>query len=264
MAVNRNKVLVVEINGTELDAQTELDLSVSESLVRLGGVVHSSFEHTVSASTLQLTDQSNAAHYFNGTTPGQIVKLPDATTLSQGRSFEFWNYSNQILLIQDFSGNEIAELRANGRTFVMLRAIENANGPWASTYTLDNGNVFGNLLFYSEQNAETSNNSNVTYANKITLVTPSLPVGDYLTQFQFNWRADNNSRTLQFRIQRNGIDVDVGEPFTGSVAGKQLISGFRRNPNLSGVQTLTLDFRRGANNTTVYMYNARLFIWRIS
>jgi hypothetical protein len=68
---------------------------------------------------------------------------------------------------------------------------------------------------------------------------------------------------MQFRVQREGIDIDMGEPFTSSVDDRQLISGFRRTLGISGIQTYTLDFRRGSSNTTVYMYNARLFVWRV-
>jgi hypothetical protein len=206
---------------------------------------------------------SFTTYIFSGTATGHKLVFPDATTCTIGHNFEIWNLSTQNIDILDNGTNVLTTLKPNARTQIILRDNTTSDGVWVSTYTLDNGNVFGTELYYQEQNAETSNNSDIIWANKITLITPPLPVGDYLSQFQFNWRADNNSRTMQFRIQRAGIDVDLGEPFTGSVDDRQLISGFRRTLGLSGIQTYTLDFRRGANNTTVYMYNARLFIWRV-
>lgn len=218
----------------------------------------------VAASTLQLDSGSQNTWFFTGTTAGQIVRMPVATTVIDGQSYDFWNFSTQTIAIQDSTGTLLATLRANGRTIVIARDITTAAGVWALTYTLDNGNVFGTVLYYEDEDAETSNNSATTWANKVTLVTPSLPVGDYLVQYQFNWRAGNADRILEFRIQRAAADIDGGAPFTGSTSDRQLVSGFKRVQTISGVQTFTLDFRRGASSTTVYMYNARLFVWRIA
>lgn len=217
----------------------------------------------VAASTLQLDSGSQNTWFFTGTTAGQIVRMPDATTVIDGQSYDFWNFSSQTIEIQDSTGTLLATLRANGRTIVIARDVTTAAGVWALTYTLDSGNVFGNVLYYQAADAETSNNS-TTYANKVTLVTPTLPIGDYLVQYQFNWRAANADRILEFRVQRGGTDIDTGAPFTGSTSDRQLISGFQRQQSISGIQTFTLDFRRGASATTVYMFNARLFVWRIA
>ncbi len=216
------------------------------------------------AGTLALDNGSPYAWFFTGTTAGQIVTMPNATTLvGAGHTYDLWNFSTQNIEIRDSTNVLLATLKPNGRTLVILRDGTTATGVWALTYTLDNGNVFGTQLYYQEDNGETSNNSATTWVNKITLTTPTLPFGDYLTQFQFNWRSANADRQLEFRVQRGGADLDTGLPFTGSTADRQLISGFRRVTSISGVQTYTLDFRRGASSTTVYMYNARLFVWRV-
>lgn len=218
-----------------------------------------------SNSTLQLTRFDTHTQVFTGSTSGQIVKLPDATTFTKtGHLYEVWNFSSVDVSLRDFGNNILATIKPNGHTLIVLRDISTSSGLWGLTYTVDNGNVFGAQIYYQEQNAETSNNSTTTWANKITLTTPSLPLGDYLVQYQFNWRSAKANRQLEFRIQIGGADVDTGEPFTGSASDRQLISGFRRVQSISGIQTFTLDFRVGGSRTTVYLYNARMFVWRIS
>lgn len=217
---------------------------------------------TVAADTLSLTAGSAFTYFFSGSTAGQIVAMPEATTLIQGQVYDLWNFSTQNVEIRDFSGTFLASLKPNGRTLVILTDATTSAGVWALTYTLDNGNVFGTQLYYQEAEAETSNNS-TTYVNKITLVTPSLPLGDYLSQFQFNWRTSSANRVCDYRVQRNAGTVDEGSAFIPNIQERMLVSGFRRVTSISGVQTYTLDFRRGASATTVFMYNARLFVWRV-
>lgn len=212
----------------------------------------------------QLTRFDPHTTFFLGSTAGTVFRLADATTFSKmGHQYDVWNFSSVDVAIQDYGGNLLATLKPNGHTLIVLRSIATQNGIWGLTYTIDNGNVFGTQLFYEDDDPETSNNSATTWVNKITLVTPALPSGDYLVQFQFNWRSANADRQLEFRVQRGGADLDTGLPFTGSKADRQLISGFKRVQTISGVQTFTLDFRRGSRSTTVYMYNARLFVWRV-
>jgi len=216
----------------------------------------------VSSGTISLTSASKYVQFFTGTVAGQNVNLPNATTLQVGHVYDIWNFSTQSISIRNNSGTELAPLKTNARTLIILTNNSSANGVWSLTYTLDNGNVFGTQLYYQEEEAETSNNS-LTYVNKVTLVTPSLPLGDYLTQFQFTWRSSTANRVNDYRIQRNSVNIDAGGAFIPNVAERMLVSGFRRISNISGVQTYTLDFRRGATATTVFMYGARLFVWRV-
>lgn len=264
MATKRYKVLIAEIDGTDLEDVTEHGLDTSDALISMAGMVTTPEITATTASTKTLTTTSNSTQIFTGTTAAQVLKLPAANTLSLGHTYDVWNFSTQTIDIQDNAGTVLATLRAGSRTFILLRVNSTAAGTWALTYTLDTGNVFGNILYYQDADAETSTNSTTTFLNKISLTTPSLPIGDYLVQYQFNWRAANADRQIEFRVQRASADLDTGEPFSGSTADRPLISGFKRVQSISGVQTFTLDFRVGGSGTTVYMYNARLFVWRVA
>lgn len=210
-----------------------------------------------------LTVTSNTVQIFTGTTAGQILRTPDATTLLNGHVFEVWNLSTQNVTIQNFSGTSPVVLKPNGVTKVILTDNSTANGTWFLSYALDNGNVFGTQLYFTSAEAETSTNSQTVWSNKLSLVTPSLPSGNYLCQFQFIWRSGNANRILDVRVRRGGVDIQAWKPFTANVADRQLLSGFREQNGISGVQTFTLDFKVGGSSTTVYMQQARMFVWRI-
>jgi hypothetical protein len=216
------------------------------------------------AGTKVLVQSSNTDQVFTGTTAGQIVQLPNATTLTIGHRFEIWNLSTQQLAVRDAGSNLLATLNSNARTICVLVNNSTSNGVWSLSYTLDNGNIFGTQAYYSEALAETSTTSTTTFLNKVTLVTPTLPLGDYVIFWQFIWRALNANRNLDVRVQRGGVNVIGWTPFTANVADRQLLSGFRRITAISGVQTFTLDFKVSGTATTVYMSQANMLAWRIA
>lgn len=265
MATKRYKTLIVEENGTDLVDQTEFALDTSDALQSYGGLIGIPETTTTSASTRQLTNTSNTVQIFTGTTAGQILALPNATTLTVGMTFDVWNFSTQTISIRNFTGTELAVLKANARTVILLRTNASSAGVWALTYTLDSGNVFGNYLQSVADESETSNNSGTTWVNKLTLTTPSdLPLGDYIFQFQFIWRSSSANREADFRFQLNGSNQVAWSPSTSRIQDRQLLSGFRRLTSLSGVNTITFDFKWLTSSTTIYVQQARLFIWRVA
>jgi hypothetical protein len=212
-----------------------------------------------------LTVLSETHQIFTGTVAGQRVRLPNATTLLVGEIFEVWNFSNKTVEIQDAGANVLATINANGRTQIILRNNSTSNGLWGLTYTLDNGNVFGTQIYFTEDVNETSNNSGTVWATKLTLTTPAnLPLGDYLMNFQFIWRSSSANREADFRFQLNGNNIVDWKPSTGRTQDRQLLSGFRRTDNISGTNTYTFQFKYANSATTIFVSQARMFIWRVA
>lgn len=211
-----------------------------------------------------LTRTSNTQQIFTGTVAGQRVNLPNATTLINSHIFEFWNFSSQTMDIRDAGGNLLTTLRANSRTTAILINNSTSNGLWGLTYTLDNGNVFGTQIYSVIDESETSN-SGTSWVNKLTLTTPSnLPLGDYMVQFQFIWRSSSANREADFRFQLDGTNIVAWQPSTGRVQDRQLLSGFKRIDAISGTHSITFDFKYANSSATIYVRQARMFIWRIA
>jgi hypothetical protein len=205
---------------------------------------------------------------FQGTIAGQIVRLPNATTLELGHKFEIWNISSQKVDVENFGAVNLTELNANGRTTCILTDNSSSNGAWTLTYTLDNGNVFGTNIILVTDESETSNNSGTVWATKLDLVTPAnLPAGDYLLNFQFIWRSSSANREADFRFTLNdniSPPLVAWSPSTSRTQDRQLLSGFRRIDNISGVNSIKFQFKWIGSSTTIFVSQARMFIWRIN
>lgn len=102
-----------------------------------GGISWS--QNTVSNSTLSLLVGSNGGQMFSGTVGGQVVQLPDATTLAIGRTFYLVNGSDPLLKVNDGSGTFKTFLMPTREMKAILRDNSTAAGIWSMvSYGLDN------------------------------------------------------------------------------------------------------------------------------
>jgi hypothetical protein len=107
-----------------------IDTLISEGLVEKKNSKTAIRTTTMSASTDQLTVDSEGSQVYTGTVTGQVVKMPDATTLSAGYEYSFANEGSANVSVQDFSSGALFLLGANQRAFVTLRAAGSAAGTW--------------------------------------------------------------------------------------------------------------------------------------
>jgi hypothetical protein len=85
---------------------------------------------TVSAAgTTVLTAASSFTQVLTGTTT-QTYQLPDATTLTNGASFQFNNNSTGALSIVNNSSSPVATVAAGGASQLFLTSTSTANGTW--------------------------------------------------------------------------------------------------------------------------------------
>lgn len=99
------------------------------------------------ATTTALTVSSTVQQVFTGSTAGQIVQLPDATTLAIGHSFIVWNESSVNITIEDASSVSQLVLNPGHRTVITVLSNGTSAGSWAyaqiqkSVLTLKSGSV---------------------------------------------------------------------------------------------------------------------------
>lgn len=120
------------------------------------------------------------------------------------------------------------------------------------------------LKYNAESVAETSTTSTTTYLNKISLVTPALPLGDYIIHWSMKWRAANANRGIQLQIARNTAEIINHINFSGSVSDFPMIGGRKKQSGISGVQTVDMNFRVGIGATTIFVSEALLTIERVA
>jgi len=107
-----------------------------DSLVSEGLLDHKSHRTqtlitTTSAGTLTLTIDSESIHVFQGTTAGQILKLPSALTLTVGYRYQVHNDSTQNITIQDGNAAQLLLLSATSRVLLVLVDSSSAAGVWS-------------------------------------------------------------------------------------------------------------------------------------
>lgn len=249
---------------TQVTANTN-KLTANDNLLIIKGMRKTPVITVTSASTMQLDNTMNSIYMFTGNTAGQILKMPNATTLAPGRSLEVWNFSSQVVTIKDYAGNNLALLKANAQSLIVVRDISTNAGLWGLSYTSDSGNTFGTSAQFVSDDTETSSTSQTTFAEKLSLTTPAdMALGDYMINFQFMWRSANANRAMNVAVQQDGVDLTNWNPFTANISEKPLLAGFKRIQSLSGQHTFTLNFRVGVTATTVFMSEARMYLWRIA
>ena len=86
-------------------------------------------------STLTLTATSEMMIQFTGTTAGQIVKLPDATTIPVGQRYEVHNDSTQDVTLQDNAGSVSGIFKPTQRVTAVLQVAGTVAGTWSIRVT---------------------------------------------------------------------------------------------------------------------------------
>jgi hypothetical protein len=98
--------------------------------------------NTVANSTLVLTSASNDGQIFTGTAGGQIVQLPNATTLAIGKIYFLVNKSDPLIKITNSAGSFQTMILPTKEVKVILIDNTTAAGIWSiASYDMDYGQV---------------------------------------------------------------------------------------------------------------------------
>lgn len=108
-----------------------VDNLVSEGLLDFKNKRSQVAATTVSASTQILVVGSEHIQSYSGSTAAQVVKLPDATTLTVGYQYWLLNDSTVNIIIQNFSATQLFLLEAGQRLLVVCLGTGSAAGTWS-------------------------------------------------------------------------------------------------------------------------------------
>lgn len=107
-----------------------LDSLIVEKTFTPTAVQFATATQALANSTLTLVVTSPSHQFFTGSTVGQIVQLPDATTLAPGWMFEFYNQGSTTLAVKDGSGAALFTLGQSSIGFMKLQLNGTAAGTW--------------------------------------------------------------------------------------------------------------------------------------
>lgn len=163
-----------------------------------------------SGGTTALTVGSARLQFLTGAS-AHTFTLPNATTLSQGSTFEFNNNSTGAMTVNDNSGGLVSTIPAGGRGQIVVTNTGSAAGTWDKHYLIPTVSSWGT--------------SGITLSGTINKVTITAPAtGSTLTI------ADGKTLTANNSIALSGTDsttmtfpstsatiarTDAGQTFTG-------------------------------------------------
>lgn len=122
--------LVVNDGTDDLKPTLGLRHLQNESVSRDSAFATTGLVQNTSNSTLTLTAASPLTLIFTGTTAGQIVKLPSATTLNTHWRYEIWNTSTQSIALQDNAGTTLINIAPTQKIWILLQVNTTAAGTW--------------------------------------------------------------------------------------------------------------------------------------
>lgn len=236
-------------------------LDVNGVISRQGSAPYLTSTATANTTTT-LTAASNGTQIYTGTTAGQIVKTPDATTLTVGREFKIKNNSTVSIIIQDNGGTVLIRLSAGSNATLTCTDIGTAAGTWITDF-----NAFGLNFFNSATIVTSTNSSTTTYVTAVQVVTDDLPLGNYLIQFSLDIASNTNNRSVEVIVTDGTTtfcdNLYAQGPTVGAAglapAASIVLAG------ISGVKTLSVKYRDGPNGPATWtVTDARLNFWRIS
>ena len=117
-------------NGTRKILGSPILLKDSNNNITVNNVFEGFSSITASGTTVTLTIASPENFVITGS-GGQVIKLPDATTLSNGTDFLFNNnQSSGTITVQNNSGTTVCTLQSGSYIIVTLLSNSNAAGTW--------------------------------------------------------------------------------------------------------------------------------------
>ena len=159
------------------------------------------------------------------------------------------------------SGVKLLLPAGDGSSGQVLKTDGNGNLTWVTTSGVPVD--FGTEYQSSESDgADTTNGT--SWSEKLTLTTPSLPSGDYIIQWSYQWKMSDSGTLFKGRVQINNAgDLTQHEQVPSFESNNHQVSGFAVRP-LSGVNDIDLDYTSDSGGKTAEISKARLCIWRVS
>jgi hypothetical protein len=201
-----------------------------ESLLAFSSQVSAGASAAIAAGTLVLTSASNCLYIFTGTVAGQIVQLPDATTVPLGWKHEFCNLSNQLIQINDAAGNFLTYISSQQNSNITLQVDGTIAGTWITQLLNIGFNKNGGATLYDEFMGNSSNalitgslNWGIKNLGTGSSVSAAAPVSGHPGIIQLTTQRNGNSSSL---IALSPILLGAGQwTFEGVVEVPVLSSG---------------------------------------
>lgn len=116
---------------------------------------------------------------------------------------------------------------------------------------------------YVEDEVESSTTS-TSWTEKLSLNASSLPAGDYLMFWCYEWRYGNKSKFFRGRVQIDDTQTIMEQyESTTNTNNWSQIGGFKKISFTSGNHNIDIDYCSSRSGKTAYIRRARIELWRV-
>lgn len=154
--------------------------------------------------TTTLTSTSTAVQIYTGSTAGQILRLPDATTLVVGAQYDIYNSSTATIALQ---GNGGAALETISTVTGFAIAVLTDNSTAAGVWTVRSG--FENVTSRASSTSLITTTSTTDVLMTGMTLTPA--AGTYLVSVRAAVSATSNNRLVTASVYSGGSKVTDSE-----------------------------------------------------
>lgn len=206
---------------------------------------------TTANTTTTLTSANAGVIGYSGSTAGQIVRLPDATTLTVGAVYEIRNTASVTIAIQDNAGGALSTVPAvSGAVVAILVANANAAGTWFTQFRFE--------PYYNTAISTTNMALASTTDVLVTGMTITPPAGIYKVDFNSSINMSTANATYGCAVYVGGTIVSetdramqVGQISFGTFTPGTLAITTGGIVTVNGSQAIEIRARRSAGTTTI-------------
>lgn len=218
-----------------------------EEMLKLKSMKLDASVQATSNSNKALVVSDHCCQIFTGTVSGQLVTLPDATTLDNGHSFELWNLSTKPVVIRSYGTTVLYRLSPSQRVILRLSSNSTQNGVWANDFQ-----AFGRGASYVSVTGASTNNSQSVFQTKATLTLQNIAAGWYLFFYSLRTAPANANRSVNIRMWLDSTTSVFEDIYYYSNSSEKSVStGFFIVDNLSeGNHTIEAQYMVGPGSGT--------------
>lgn len=202
--------VIVNDGYEDLKPQTGLLHIHEESVPRASAYNASRTYQAAANTTITLTASSKLLHIFTGAVAGQIIKLPNATTLNTGHRYEFWSKDAASLTVKYNDNTTLTGVGATQRTTITLVDNTTTNGVWVADSNFSGGGGSGTDLDtkqFGRQGTISNNTVLLTLNNVLGDTSPDVAAYDYYFR-RMAWSNSNNAAAFNIRLWRINGDMN--------------------------------------------------------
>jgi len=154
--------------------------------------------------TLVLTNTSSFVLRINGTATGYKIRLPNATTLTNGWKFEIYNDSTQNVSINYNDTTLFSNILPTSFLSVTLESNVTSNGSWMRWGAYTGGTAAG-ILYYDVSSSTPYSLTTGTADTRITGMTVTPAQGEYAIWYQGSIEIVGNNTNVRTTLYKNGV-----------------------------------------------------------